>query len=174
MYHPWRSIAVTVHFGAFLRSTEDLEFEFYFVMPEAFNSRRYSIPIPNNLIRVSAYFDQKTHVYTAHLWLQIPKKLTVEEEDPSQPIVAMNRSFLKQNMHLDLDQGEIAVLCKLNNVQEQGLPLTNNNEQGYLYSQIPILYRDKATGIVITRSGFTQVLSKEQFLKYYRPKTILE
>ncbi len=75
-------------------------------------------------------------------------------------------------VHLDLQNGQIAALCKVNNVHEEGFPLTKNNKQGYLYSQLPIQYRDKNIGIVSRRSGFTQVVTKAQFLKTYPLKKI--
>ncbi len=172
-YHPWRSIGIQISFGAFLRSVEDLEYELYYVNQGSFALResRYAIPISKKHCKVLPFLD-KNNTYTVELWLQIPDKLTIIEEDASQSVIEVHRNTKRQTVNLDLETGEIAVLCKLNSEHQQNLPLTQNDTEGYLYSQLPIQYRDKNTGVVSRRSGFTQVVTKTQFLKTYPLKKI--
>ena len=65
-----------------------------------------------------------------------------------------------------MKEGHIAILCKLNNVHEQGFPLTKNYRQGYLYNILPIRYRNEKDRIN-RRSGISQKVTKAQFLSTY-------
>jgi hypothetical protein len=56
-------------------------------------------------------------------------------------------------------------------VHKEGFPLTKTNQQGYLYAQLPIQYRN-AQGVVSRRSGPTQIITKTQFLNAYPLKQI--
>ena len=168
-YHPWRSMEININFGAFLRDVDDLEFEVYYIHYNHVHQKGYSIPIPKRKLKVIPFTVPNTKLLMVQLWLQTPETLTIVEKSAPQTI--MNVKTKRQLVPLDLEHGEIAVLCKINNVHAEGIPLTKNNKQGYLYTQLPIQYRD-VTGRVTRRSGFTQVITKKQFLNAYPLKKI--
>ena len=170
-YHPWGAMGIQISFGPFLRSVDDLEYELYYINSNPLQGGRYSIPISKRHYKVLPFLD-KNNTYTVELWLQIPEKLTIIEEDASQSVLEVHRNTKRQTVNLDLETGEIAALCKLNSEHQQSIPLTKNDKHGYLYSQLPIQYRDKNTGVVSRRSGFTQIVTKVQFLKVYPLKKI--
>ena len=168
-YHPWRSMGININFGAFLRDVNDLEYEVYYVHYDYVHGKGYSIPIPKRNIEVIPFNLPDTKLLMVQLWIETPEKLNIIEK--SSPQTIMKVITKRQLVHLDLQNGQIAALCKINNVHKEGFPLTKNNEQGYLYTQLPIQYRD-GTGRVTKRSGFTQVVTKQQFLNTYPLKRI--
>jgi len=103
----------------------------------------------------------------AQLFLTIPKKLTVI--DTSKSLMFPK----KERLHLDLCNGSIGVLCKLNNVHEDDFPLTKQNEQGYLYGSFPIMNRSNLNyGRKNEKATFTKITTKNDFLKMYPLKKI--
>ena len=168
-HHPWRSMGININFGAFLRDVNDLVYEVYYVLYDHIKGKGYSIPIPDRSIKLIPYTDPDTRLFMVQLWLQTPEKLTIVENESSRSIIEV--ATKRKTVHLDSQNGQIAALCKINNVHKEGFPLTKNNKQGYLYTQLPIQYRD-AEGIVTRRSGFTQVVTKQQFLNTYPLKKI--
>ena len=168
-YHPWRSMGININFGAFLRDVNDLEYEVYYVHYDYAHGKGYSIPIPKKDIEVIPFNLPNTKLLMVQLWIETPEKLNIIEK--SSPQTIMKVITKRQLVPLDLQNGQIAALCKINNVHKEGFPLTKNNEQGYLYTQLPIQYRD-GTGRVTKRSGFTQVVTKQQFLNTYPLKKI--
>ncbi|WP_103867299.1 hypothetical protein [Aquimarina sp. I32.4] len=170
-YHPWRAMGIQISFGVFLQSVEDLEYELYYVNPDILRGERYAIPIPKRYSKVLPFLD-KNNTFTVELWLQIPDQLMIIEENTLQSVLEVPRNTKRQKVQLDLEAGEIAVLCRLHSKHQQSLPLTNQDTHGYLYSQLPIQYRTKGTWMISRRSGFTQVVTKAQFLKTYPLKKI--
>ena len=109
------------------RDVDDLEFEVYYIHYNHVHQKGYSIPIPKRKLKVIPFTVPNTKLLMVQLWLQTPETLNIVEKSAPQTI--MNVKIKRQLVPLDMEHGEIAVLCKINNVHEEGFPLTKNNKQ---------------------------------------------
>ena len=91
-YHPWRSMGITINFGAFLRDVNDLEYELYYTLHDPVTQKGYAIPIPKRRIKCLPYTDPDTRLFLVQLWLQTPEKLTIFEQIPAQPMARAHQT----------------------------------------------------------------------------------
>ncbi|WP_438710226.1 hypothetical protein ACSTS3_14140 [Aquimarina muelleri] len=165
----WVAMDIRVSFASFLQHSNQIEYEVYLLQKQDIFSATMSYHIDNRKLQ-TFMIKQDNGTQQLQIWLQVPKELDVLVADPIKQFA--NFSGIQQQTRkttkkiVVLPDAQIAVLCRFKGNDKTIFPLTQEVQQGYLYTAMQIRHYN-GKGSLIRRSFDTMIIKKQAFLNTY-------
>ena len=166
----WTSLDIRISFSSFLQNIQQVHYEVYLIQRPDIFKEKVSYRLSDYHVR--PYLIEKDNSpKQLQLWYNISREINYvtnknNEENSKKSVVFMPTNTKVQKTLYVQSDARIAVLCQMKGNEETIFPLTQNNNHGYLYTEMTIAMRD-SDGVLIRKSFDPLIITKQAFLNAY-------